>query len=69
MSLDMSKLRNNIKRLDRALDAMCQAAAELGQSDDSLGAAALVTLENMIDDLGERVTDLRTMRNWEDRNG
>ena len=58
----MNELANDIKRLDRALDAMCQAAAELGQSTDWVGSAALVTLEGMIDDLGERVTELRGIR-------
>lgn len=60
----MSKenLRSDIKRLDRALDAMCQAASEIGESTDWVGHAALVTLEGMIDDLGERVTELRAIR-------
>jgi len=58
----MKELANDIKRLDRALDAMCQAASELGQSTDWVGSAALVTLEGMIDDLGERVTELRAIR-------
>ena len=58
----MDELRNDIKRLDRALDALCQAASELGQSADWVGSAALVTLEGMIDDLGERVTELRGIR-------
>jgi hypothetical protein len=56
------QLRNDIKHLDRALDALCQAASELGQSTDWVGGAALVTLEGMIDDLGERVTELRGIR-------
>ena len=49
----------DIKNLDRALDAMCQAANELGESTDWVGASILMTLEGMIDDLGERVTELR----------
>tara|TARA_B100001059_G_C17686181_1_gene502443 strand:+ start:154 stop:396 length:243 start_codon:yes stop_codon:yes gene_type:complete len=49
----------DINHLDRALDAMCQAANELGESTDWVGTAQLVTLEGMIDDLGERVTELR----------
>lgn len=60
--MSMLELRNDIKKLDRALDAMCQAANELGQSNDWVGSAALVTLEGMIDDLGERVTELRAIR-------
>ena len=66
----MNELRSNIKRLDRALDAMCQAASELGQATDWVGSAQLVTLEGMIDDLGERVTELRAIRKaMEDING
>ncbi len=49
----------DIKHLDRALDALCQGANELGESTDWVGSAILVTLEGMIDDLGERVTELR----------
>jgi hypothetical protein len=49
----------DIKHLDNALDSMCQAANELGESTDWVGRAVLVTLEGMIDDLGERVTELR----------
>ena len=58
----MNELRNDIKKIDRALDAMCQAASELGQATDWVGNAQLVTLEGMIDDLGERVTELRAIR-------
>ena len=66
----MNELIIDIKKLDRALDAMCYAASELGQSTDWVGAAALVTLEGMIDDLGERVTELRAIRKaMEDING
>ena len=60
--MSKEQLRNDIKHLDRALDAMCQAAAEIGESTDWVGHAALVTLEGMIDDLGERVTELRAIR-------
>ena len=52
---------SDIKHLDLALDAMCQAANELGESTDWVGTAQLVTLEGMIDDLGERVTELRAI--------
>ena len=60
--MSKEQLRNDIKRLDRALDAMCQAASEIGETTDWVGHAALVTLEGMIDDLGERVTELRAIR-------
>lgn len=56
------QLANDIKHLDRALDALCQAAFELSESNDWVGAAALVPLEGIIDDLGERVTELRGIR-------
>ena len=48
--------------IDSALDALCHAAAKLGSTNDWIAASALMTLEGMIDDLGERVTELRAIR-------
>ena len=48
--------------LDGALDSLCYAANKLGDSNDWVAAAVLVTLEGMIDDLGERVAELRAIR-------
>ena len=56
------QISRDIKHLDRALDALCQAAFELSESNDWVGAAALVPIEGIIDDLGERVTELRGIR-------
>ena len=58
----MSDFNRDIIEIDSALDALCHAAAKLGSTNDWIEAAALVTLEGMIDDLGERVTELRTIR-------
>ena len=58
----MSDFNRDIMEIDSALDALCHAAAKLGSTNDWIASAALVTLEGMIDDLGERVTELRTIR-------
>lgn len=60
--MSMDKLRNDIKQIDRALDNMAQAACALDQADDWVSASILVTLEGMIDDAGERLTELRGIR-------
>ena len=54
--------RKNIKHLDKACDALAQAAYDLAQTDDWVAAAALVTLEGILDDMCERVTELREIR-------
>ena len=54
--------RNNIKHLDKACDALAQAAYDLAQTDDWVAQAALVTLEGILDDMCDRVTELREIR-------
>lgn len=60
----MSKtdITNDIKHLDRACDALAQACFEVSQANDWIGAAALVTMEQILDDLAERVTELRHIK-------
>lgn len=54
--------RKNIKHLDKACDALAQACYDLAQTDDWVAASALVPLEGILDDLCERVTELRNIR-------
>ena len=54
--------RKNIRHLDKACDALAQACYDLSQTDDWVAAAALVPLEGILDDLCERVTELRNIR-------
>lgn len=54
--------RKNIRHLDKACDALAQACYDLSQTDDWVAAAALVPLEGILDDLCERVTELREIR-------
>ena len=58
----MSEINKEIMELDGALDELCHAASKLGSTNDWVAAAILVTLEGMIDDLGERVAELRAIR-------
>lgn len=54
--------RKNIKHLDKACDALAQACYDMSQTDDWVAQAALVTLEGILDDLCDRVTELRAIR-------
>jgi len=60
MSVEGNK--RNIKHLDKACDALAQACYDLSQTDDWVAAAALVPLEGILDDMCERVTELREIR-------
>ena len=59
---DSNSFNRDIMELDGALDELCHAANKLGSTNDWVARAMLVTLEGMIDDLGERVTELRNIR-------
>ena len=60
MSVEGNK--QNIRHLDKACDALAQAAYDLAQTDDWVAQAALVTLEGILDDMCDRVTELREIR-------
>jgi len=60
--MSMSGLNRDIRHLDRALDKMAEAAYFLGQTNDWIALAALYTLEGMMDDLGDRLAELRGIR-------
>ena len=55
-------INRDIMELDGALDSLCHAANKLDSTNDWVAASILITLEGMIDDLGERVTELRGIR-------
>ena len=59
---ETEKNNRNIKHLDKACDALAQAAYDMSQTDDWVAQAALVTLEGILDDMCERVTELRGIR-------
>ena len=59
---ETEKNKSNIKHLDKACDALAQACYDMSQTDDWVAQAALVTLEGILDDMGERVTELRNIR-------
>ena len=56
------QITKDIKHLDKVCDNMAQACYDLSQTDDWVAQAALVTLEGMLDDLCERVTELRNIK-------
>lgn len=59
---EVDKNKRNIKHLDKACDALAQACYDISQTDDWVAQAALVTLEGILDDMCERVTELREIR-------
>lgn len=59
---ETAKNKRNIKHLDKACDALAQACYDMSQTDDWVAQAALVTLEGILDDLCDRVTELRAIR-------
>ena len=60
--MSMEQNKKDIKHLDRACDTMAQACYELAQANDYVAKAALVTLEGILDDMCDRVTELRAIR-------
>ena len=59
---ETEKNKSNIKHLDKACDSLAEACYAIAQTDDWVAQAALVTLEGILDDLCERVTELREIR-------
>ena len=58
----MSQITNDIKYLDKVCDNLAQVCYDIAQTDDWVAHAALVTLEGMLDDLCQRVTELREIK-------
>ena len=58
----MNQIDKDIKHLDKVCDNLAQVCYDISQTDDWIAHAALVTLEGMLDDLCERVTELREIR-------
>ena len=58
----MNQIDKDIKHLDRVCDNLAQVCSDIAQTDDWVAHAALVTLEGMLDDLCERVTELRNIK-------
>lgn len=56
------EINKSIKHLNLACDALAQASFELSNTGDYKAAAALVTLEQIFDDMCERLTELRGLR-------
>lgn len=65
--MNRDQLANNIKHIDRALDKMAEAAFHMHETNDWVAHAALVTFEGMMDDLGDRIVELRNIRDVMDK--
>ena len=60
--MSVKDLSKDIKHLHYTCDALAQACYEISQTNDYVAHAARVTLEGMLDDLAERVEELRDIR-------
>ena len=58
----MNQIDKDIRHLDKECDNLAQVCYDIAQTDDWIAHAALVTLEGMLDDLCERVTELRNIK-------
>lgn len=58
----MKDLSRDIRYLNNTCDKLAQACFDISQTNDWVAHAALVTLEGMLDDLGDRVEELRGIK-------
>lgn len=58
----MNELDNDIKHLNKACDALAQACYDVSQTTDWRAHAALLTMEQILDDLADRITELRGIK-------
>ena len=58
----MNQIDKDIRHLDKVCDNLAQVCYDIAQTEDWIAHAALVTLEGMLDDLCERVTELRNIK-------
>ena len=57
--MSMKDLQRDLKYIDLTCDALAQACFNISQTNDWVAHAALVTLEGMLVDLGERHAELK----------
>lgn len=65
--MSMKDLKRDMKYIDLTCDALAQACFNISQTKDWVAHAALVTLEGMLDDLGERHAELKAIQQAMDK--
>ena len=65
--MSMKDLKRDMKYIDMTCDALAQACFNISQTNDWVAHAALVTLEGMLDDLGERHAELKAIQQVMDK--
>lgn len=60
--MSMSGIYNDINQLDKACDAIASACFNISQTNDHVAHDALDDLESVLDDLCERLAELRNIR-------
>jgi hypothetical protein len=65
--MSMKDLKRDMKMIDGVCDDLANACWKIAQTNDWVANAALVTLEGMLDDLGERYSELRGIQHAMDK--
>lgn len=60
--MSMKDLKRDLKYIDGVCDDLANACWKISQTNDWVAHAALVTLEGMLDDLGDRYAELKEIK-------
>jgi hypothetical protein len=63
----MRDFKRDMKMIDGVCDDLANACFKISQTNDWVAQAALVTLEGMLDDLGERYAELKGIQQAMDK--
>ena len=65
--MSMKNLKQDMKYIDGVCDDIANACWKISQTKDWVAQAALVTLEGMLDDLGDRYAELKAIKDAMDK--
>ena len=65
--MSMKDLQRDMKMIDGVCDDLANACWKISQTSDWVAHAALVTLEGMLDDLGDRYAELKEIKHAMDK--
>ena len=65
--MSMEGLGRDLRHIDNACDNLAKACWDLSQTNDWIAHAAVVTLEGILDDLGDRYEELKGIKHAMDK--
>jgi len=65
--MSMEGLVRDLRHIDTACDHLARACWDLSQTNDWIAHAAVVTMEGILDDLGDRYAELKEIRRVMDK--